>query len=323
MKAILFTQYGSPDVIKLKEIDKPIPKDNEVLVSVHASSVTTADSMIRQGRPCYGRLFLGIRKHKKPIAGTGFSGVVEATGKAVTQFKNGDSVFGETGMEFSANAEFLCIAEDAVITHLVDDMRHEEAAPVCDGALTSYAFVKEIGKLKSGQSLLIIGASGSLGSAAIQIAKHLGAEVTGVCSTVNLERVTSLGADHVIDYLDKDFTGLGQTYDVIYDAVGKSSYFSCKKSLKGNGVYLSPVLSFSLLVRMMWTANFSHKKAKFSAIGVRPASELRRLLDELKGLFKAGKITSVIDRRYTLEQAAEAHKYVDTGHKKGNVVIMI
>ena len=321
MKAVVFTKYGSPDVIQLKEIEKPIPNENEVLVKVHASSVTTADSMIRQGNPCYGRLFLGISKHKKPIAGTGFAGVIEAIGKSVTQFKIGESVFGETGMNFSANAEYLCISEDAVITRLVNNMSYEEATPICDGALTSYAFLKDIGKLESGQSILINGASGSLGSAAVQIAKHLGAEVTGVCSSSNVEMVLSLGADNVIDYLEKNFTQMDKTYDIIYDAVGKNSFSHCKKSLKENGVYLSPVLSVPLLLQMIWTSKFGNKKAKFSATGLRPASELRVLLNELKALFEVGKITSAIDRRYSLAETADAHRYVDSGRKRGNVVI--
>ena len=321
MKAVVFTKYGSPDVIQLKEIEKPIPNENEVLVKVHASSVTTADSMIRQGNPCYGRLFLGISKHKKPIAGTGFAGVIEAIGKSVKQFKVGESVFGETGMGFSANAEYLCIPEEGVITTLIRNMSYEEVTPICDGALTSYAFLKDIGKLKSGQSILINGASGSLGTAAIQIAKHFGAEVTGVCSTANVEMVKSLGAETVIDYMEQDFTNLGKTYDIIYDAVGKNSFSNCQNSLKESGVYLSPVLSLPLLLQMIWTSKFGNKKAKFSATGLRPVSELRKLLTELKELFEAGIIKSTIDKRYSLAEAAKAHRYIDTGRKKGNVVI--
>jgi NADPH:quinone reductase-like Zn-dependent oxidoreductase len=321
MKAIVFNKYGSPDVIQLKEIEKPTPKDNEVLVKVHASSVTTADSMIRQGNPCYGRLFLGLKKHKKPIAGTGFAGVIEQVGNNVTQFSVGDSVFGETGMDFSSNAEYLCISEDAVITSLVKNMSYQEATSICDGALTSYAFLKDIGNLKRGQSILINGASGSLGSAAIQIAKHLGAEVTGVCSTANIEMVKSLGADYVIDYLKEDFTKTNARYDIVYDSVGKNSFSKSKASLKQSGVYLSPVLSFPLLIQMLWSSKFGNKKAKFSATGLRPAIELRKLLAELKVLFETGEITSVIDRQYPLAETADAHRYVDLGHKKGNVVI--
>lgn len=323
MKAITYTGYGSPEVIRVSDVEKPIPKTNEVLVKVHATSITTADSMIREGKPCYGRLFLGLAKHKHPIAGTGFSGVVEQSGKGVTLFKMGDAVFGETGMNFSANAEYICIAEDAVISKLPSNLSHEEAAPICDGALTSYAFLKDIGKLKRGQSVLVIGASGSLGSSAVQIAKALGAEVTGVCSSANVELVQSLGADDVIDYLEEDFTRSRNTYDLVYDAVGKSSYCECKGILKQQGAYLSPVLSLPLLLQMIFSSKFGTKKARFSATGLRPLNELRLLIKELEPMFKSGEIKTVIDKTYPIEDVAEAHRYIDTGHKKGNVVACI
>ena len=323
MKAVSYTHYGSPDVIKLVDIKKPLPKDDQVLVKVYATSITTADSMIREGKPWYGRLFLGLARHKKPIAGTGFSGVIQAIGNNVRLFNIGDEVFGETGLNFSANAEYLCISEHDVITTLTKNMSFAEAAPICDGALTSYAFLKDIGQLSQGQRILINGAAGSLGSAAVQLARHLGAEVSAVCSTTNISLVKSLGADHIIDYLKDDFTQLQQRYDIIYDAVGKSSYAKCKKILMPNGSYLSPVLSFTLLLHMLGTTKSSGKKARFSATGLRPTTELQHLLNELKPLFEGNKIKSVIDRQYTLEQTAEAHRYIDTGHKKGNVVAII
>ncbi|GAA0416944.1 NAD(P)-dependent alcohol dehydrogenase [Cocleimonas flava] len=323
MKAVTYSGYGSPAVIRVSEVEKPTPKANEVLVKVWATSITTADSMIREGKPCYGRLFLGLAKHKHPISGTGFSGEVEEIGRSVTQFKMGDKVFGETGVNFSANAEYICIAEDAVISILPDNLSHEEAAPICDGALTSYAFLKDIGQLKRGQSILINGASGSLGSAAVQIAKALGAEVTGVCSRANVELVQSLGADKVIDYHEEDFTKMGNSYDLVYDAVGKSSFCECRKNLKEQGAYLSPVLSFPLLIQMMWTSTFMSKKARFSATGLRPAKELRVMIDELIPLYKSGEIKSVIDRTYSLAETADAHRYIETGRKKGNVVVSL
>jgi len=327
MKAITYTGYGSPAVVRLTDVEKPIPKANEVLVKVHATSITTADSMIREGNPCYGRLFLGLSKHKQPIAGTGFSGEVEQLGKGVTQFKMGDPVFGETGMNFSANAEYICIAENAVISTLPSNLSHEEAASICDGALTSYAFLKDLGQLKRGQSVLINGASGSLGSAAVQIAKAMGAEVTGVCSTANIALVKSLGADKVIDYLEQDFTkshtNSDYRYDIVYDTIGKSSYGLCKGILKEQGVYLSPVLSFPLLLQTVSILKSKGKKAKFSATGLRPASELRVLINELKTLFESEQIKTVIDRTYSLEETADAHRYIDTGRKRGNVVVSI
>ena len=323
MKAIVCTKYGSPDVLELKEVEKPTPKDNEVLIRVYAASATAADCMMRQGTPFYGRLFLGLMRPKNPITGTGFAGAIEAVGKEVKLFKEGDSVFGETGIGFSTNAEYVCLPEDGVLATLPNNMTYEAAAPVCDGALTSWSFLKDIGKIQSGQRVLINGASGSLGSAAIQIAKYFGAEVTGVCSTTNLEMVKSLGADKVIDYTREDFTKTGQTYDIIFDTVGKSSFSRCKGSLRENGVYLSPVLSLPLLFQMIWTSKVGNKKAKFSATGLRPVSELRVLLNELKECIEAGKIKSLVDRSYPLKQTAEAHRYIETGHKKGNVVITV
>lgn len=323
MKAIVCTKYGSPDVLELREVEKPTPKDNEVLIKVYAASVTAADGMMREGTPFYGRLFIGLTKPNNPITGTGFAGVIEAIGKEVRLFQEGDSVFGETGIGFSTNAEYVCLPEDGVLAKLPNNMTYEEAAPVCDGALTSWSFLKDIGKIQSGQKVLINGASGSLGSAAVQIAKYFGAEVTGVCSTTNLEMVKSLGAEKVIDYTKEDFTKNGQTYDIIFDTVGKSSFSRCKGSLRENGVYLSPVLELPLLFQMIWTSKIGSKKAKFSATGLRPVSELRVLLNELKESIEAGKIKSVMDRSYPLEQTAEAHRYVDKGHKRGNVVITV
>jgi len=302
MKAIVSTKYGSPDVLQLKEVEKPIPKDHEVLIRVRAASVTAADGMMRKGTPFYGRLFIGLMRPNNPIPGTGFAGVIETVGKEVKLFKEGDSVFGETGVGFSTNAEYVCVPEEGMLTTLPNNMSYEEAAPVCDGALTSLSFLKDIGKIQSGQRVLINGASGSLGSSAVQIAKNFGAEVTGVCSTTNLEMVKSLGAEKVIDYTKEDFIKTGQTYDIIFDTVGKSSFSRW-------------------LFQMIWTSKVGSKKAKFSATGLRPVSELRALLSELKESIEEGKIKSIIDRSYPLEQTAEAHRYVDKGHKKGNVVI--
>ncbi|MFQ5864729.1 MAG: NAD(P)-dependent alcohol dehydrogenase, partial [bacterium] len=308
---------------QLKEVEKPTPKDNEVLIRVYAASVTAADGMMRTGTPFYGRLFIGLTRPMNPIPGTGFAGVVEAVGKDVKLFKEGDQVFGETGLGFGAHAEYVCMPEEGVLATLPNNMTYEEAAPVCDGALTSLSFLKHIGKIQSGQNVLINGASGSLGTSAVQLAKHFGAEVTGVCSARNLEMVKSLGGDKVMDYTKEDFTKTGQTYDIIFDTVGKSSFSRCKGALKQKGVYLSPVLSLPLLLQVLWTSKIGSKKVKFSATGLRPASELRILLKELRELIEAGKIKSVIDRRYPLEQTAEAHRYVEKGHKKGNVVITL
>lgn len=323
MRAIVCTKYGPPEVLKLKDVAKPIPGDSEVLIKVRTASVTTADCMMRRGQPFYGRLFIGLLRPKSPITGTGFAGVVEDAGKEVALFKKGDFVFGETGVSFGTNAEYVCLPEDGLITTMPGNISWEEASPICDGALTSWSFLKDIGKIQNGQKVLINGASGSLGSSAIQIAKYFGAEVTGVCSTSNIDMVTSLRADKVIDYTKEDFTKSGETYDIIFDTIGKSTFSRCKDSLTEHGVYLSPVLGIPLLLRMTWTSSFSKKKAKFSATGLRPIPELRVLLNEIKMLIEANELKLVIDRHYSLEQTAEAHKYVETGHKKGNVVITI
>lgn len=322
MKAIICTRYGGPEVLELQEIAMPTPKANEVLVRVKASAVTAADGMMRKGVPYYGRLIMGFTKPKYPVTGTGFAGEVIATGKAVTQFEVGDMVFGESVFGAGANATYLCIAEDAVLTTLPSNLSYEAAATVCDGPLTSLNLLRDVAGIKAGQKVLIIGASGSLGTAGVQLAKYFGAEVTGVCSTKNVAMVKSLGADHVIDYTETDFTQNGQTYDLIYDTVGKSSFKESKDSLSPEGTYLSPVLSLPLLFQMMSTSIVGAKKVKFAATGMRPAAELRPMLEELQKLLAAGTLKMIIDRRYLLERVVIAHEYVDQGHKKGNVVLL-
>lgn len=323
MKAIICTKYGSPEVLQLNEVKKPTPQDNEVLIKVHAASVTAADGMMRLGTPRFSRLFLGLTKPKVQIPGTGFAGVIEAVGEKVTRFKPGDEVFGESVFGQGTNAEYFCMTEAGLLTIKPANITHSEAAPVCDGALTSMSFLTDIGNIRRGQHVLINGASGSLGTAAVQLAKHYGANVTGVCSTANIDMVKSLGADQVIDYTKEDFTHNSQAYDIIYDTVGKSSFSRCKAALTQRGVFISPVLSLPLLLQMVWTSMVGSKKAKFSATGIRPVPELKVLFEEIKSLIEAGKIKSVIDKTYALAQTADAHRYVEKGHKKGNVVLAI
>lgn len=323
MKAIIVTQYGSPEVLKLQEIETPKPKDNEILIKVIAASVTAADSMLRKGTPYYARLFLGLNKPTKPIPGTGYAGVVETVGKDVREYNVGDRVFGETGLGFSANAEYVCMPEEGVLAPLSDSLSFEEAAPICDGMLTSWNFLKNIAAIKRGQTVLINGAAGSLGSAAIQIAKVSGAKVIGVCSTTNIKYVLSLGADEVIDYTKEDFTLNLNAYDIIYDTVGKRSYSSCKKALSNNGLYLSPVLNLPLLFQVMFTSLFDGKKAKFSATGLLPVKEQRIMISNFIKLIESGQINLMISKRFTLAQTPQAHQLVDTGHKRGNFIIEI
>ncbi len=322
MKAIVLSRYGSPDFLQMQEVAKPVPEAKEILVKVHASTVTQADSMMRRADPIICRFFLGFFKPKKPITGTGFAGTVEAVGIDVSQFKIGDEVFGETGVNFGANAEYVTLPEDGVLALKPANLSFEEAATITDGPLTSLNFLQNLGHLKKAQKVLVNGASGSLGTAAVQLAKYFGAHVTGVSSTRNLELVKSLGADQVIDYTKTDFTKTGQTYDIIFDTIGKSSFSRSKNALAPEGIYLSPKLRFGLLLQMLWTLKFGTKKAKFSATGLLPHEGLRTMLGQLMGMFNEGKLKTVVDRQYPLEQAAEAHQYVDTGHKRGNVVLV-
>lgn len=321
MNAAVMTGYGSPEKIKYLEMAMPQPAPNEVLVKVYASSATRADAMMRTGKPYIARLFVGFLKPKHPVPGTGFSGEVFGVGSEVSRFKKGDRVFGETTTNFSTNAEYLVIPEDDVILHRPEHLDVKDAAVFCDGHLTSLNFLKNVGQLKPGQKVLINGASGSLGTSAIQLARHMGAEVTGVCSNRNVSLVKSLGAHHVIDYTRVDFTKGEIKYDLIFDTVGKSSFAKTRKVLTERGKYISPVLKFSLLIQMLCTGLFGKKKARFDATGMKKAAELKELLQELVQIAAEGKLKTVIDRQFPLEKVAQAHAYIDTGHKKGNIII--
>lgn len=323
MKAVFVTNYGGPEVLEVKETARPVPKENEILVKVRAASITTADSMMRSGTPRLARLFIGINRPKKPIIGTGFAGVVVETGNGVTGFETGKAVFGLTGMNFAANAEYVCIPTSGVVLPMPDYLSFEAAAVMYDGPTTSLNFLKNLAGLQAGQKVLVNGASGSLGVAAVQIAKHMGAEVTAVCSTANISLVKSLGADHVIDYKEVDFTKGSIQYDVIYDTVGKSSFTKAKKVLTDNGTYMSPVLDFKLMMQMMANGLRGGKKAKFDATGMKPVQEFKSMIEDLKEIFKAGKYNMVIENRYTMEQIVDAHRYIDSGRKRGNVVMSI
>lgn len=323
MKAIEYTEYGAPEVLQLIEAKKPTPKDNEVLIKIYATTVTATEAAFRKGDPYITRLFTGILKPKIKRLGEELSGVVQSVGKDVKKFKKGDEVFGTAGPNFGANAEYISIPEEEVITFKPKNLTHEEAASIIDGFLTALPFLRDKGKVQSGHNVLIYGASGSVGSAAVQVAKYYGAIVTAVCSASNIELVKSLGADYAIDYTSEDFTKNNLKYDIIFDSVGKTTFPKCKRSLTTKGIFLESGIGLGILKHVIWTSLFGSKKARIAATGLRPPPERVKDLILLSNLLTEGYINPVIDRSYLLEQTAEAHVYVDKGHKKGNVTIIV
>jgi NADPH:quinone reductase-like Zn-dependent oxidoreductase len=325
MKAVICTKYGPPEVLQLKEVEKPTPKGNEVLIRVHATTVTAGECEMRSLKlPLWlqlpFRLWLGFRKPRKKILGQELAGEVEEVGKDVTLFRKGTSVFGTTGFHLGAYAEYVSLPAEPTeggLTTKPSNVTYEQAAALSIGGLEALHFLKK-GNVQSGQKVLINGAGGSIGTFAVQFAKYFGAEVTGVDSPEKLDMLRSIGADHVIDYTQEDFTQNGEAYDVIFDVVGKSSFSRSLRSLKQNGRYLLANPRLSHMVRGRWVSMRSSKKVIFGAAKQTPDN-----LSYLKDLLAAGKIETVIDRTYPLEQIVEAHRYVEGGHKKGNVIITL
>ncbi|CAI8954656.1 NADPH:quinone reductase [Brevibacillus sp. IT-7CA2] len=319
MKAIVYEQYGPPNVLQLREVTKPVPKDDEVLIKVYAATAAAGDWRLRKADPFLARLFNGLWKPRKiKILGFELAGVVESTGSGVSKFKPGDAIYAACGNGFGAYAEYKCLPENGCIALKPSNMSFEEAAAVPVGAYTALQFLRK-GTIQRGRRVLVYGASGSVGTYAVQLAKHFGAEVTGVCSTSNVELVRSLGADRIIDYTKENFEDDGTVYDIIFDTVGKSPFQSCVERLTPNGFYLRAVHFSPLpIVRGLWT-NMTSRKKVIGGATKENAEDLRFL----KELIEAGKLRPIIDRIYPLEQAAEAHSYVELGHKKGNVVLTV
>lgn len=330
MKAVIYTEYGPPEVLKLQEIDMPTPKDDEILVKIHATSITFGDMLVRNLRkltpsnftmpaPLWlpTRIAFGFWKPKTQILGAEFAGEIEAAGKSVTRFKVGDQVFGYRGQSMGAYAEYLCMPEDSLVTTKPTNMSYEEAVTIPYGAIMALPLLKKA-NIQPGQKVLIIGASGSIGSQAVQLAKYFGAEVTGVCGTQRVEMVKALGADKVIDYTQEDFTQSSETYDLIFDILGKSDISKCKPILSKSGTYLLASFKMKHLLQMLWTSRFSSRKV-ICALSPEDIDDLNFVRD----LAEAGDIKAVIDKCYPLDQAADAHRYVESGQKRGEVILSL
>jgi 2-desacetyl-2-hydroxyethyl bacteriochlorophyllide A dehydrogenase len=317
MKAIECTQYGAPEFLQMKEVEKPSPKDNEVLIKIHATSVSSGDARMRRADPFIIRLIFGFKKPRKSILGVVVAGEIEAIGEKVSNYRAGDQVFGSSGMSFGAHAEYVAVPEDAVLALKPANMTYEEAAAIPFGGTAALHFLR-IASIQQGQKVLIYGASGALGTLAVQLAKNYGADVTAVCSSSNFELMQSLGADEVIDYTKEDFSENGKKYDVIFDTVGKSSNRKALRSLNKGGYLLLASAGIGTMIGGSIASIFMSKKIISGVI-----KETVEDMNFFKQLIEKGKLKAVIDRIYTLKQIVEAHTYVDQGHKKGNVVIAI
>jgi len=324
MKAVVYDRYGPPEVLRIAQVARPVPQADEVLVKVHAAAVTRADVATREANRRSGplvsvisRLVSGVRRPRQPILGSEFGGAVEETGSAVTQLGIGDRVFGSTGFRFGAYAEYLCVRESSRIATMAAGMNFEDAASICDGGLNALWALRQA-PVEKGQEVLVYGASGAIGTAGVQLARHFGAEVTAVCGAKNLELVKSLGATTAVDYMKDDFTKNGRQYDVIFDAVGKHSFNRSRGSLKPNGSYLATD-GLGNFARGVWSRRFGSQKVRFAI----PPRYTKEDVLFLRGLIEAGEYRAVVDRTYRMDQAVEAARYVETEQKTGNVILTI
>lgn len=317
MKAIELSKYGAPENLKITELEKPSPKDNEVLIKIHATTVTSGDARMRRADPFVIRLIFGFKRPRKPVLGVVVAGEIEAIGSTVSTYKTGDKVFGSTGMNFGAHAEYVCVPEDAVLALKPGNMSYQEAAAIPFGATASMHFLR-LANIQKGQKVLINGASGALGTMAVQLARNYGAEVTAVCSASNFALVKSLGADHLIDYTKEDFSRNGERYNVIFDTVGKISIWKGIRTLNKNGQLLLASAGLGTMLGGSLASLFMGKKIRSGVI-----KETIEDMNFFRQEIEEGKLKAVIDLTYALEDLAEAHTYVDRGHKKGNVVIAV
>lgn len=321
-KAWHIPRYGGPETLSAITLPMPQPAPTEVLIRIHASAVTRADGMMRKGEPLFARPFLGLRRPRNGLSGTGLSGEVVAVGEKVRRFAPGDMVFGEAGMRFGANSSHICLDEDGVLMPKPETLPHEEAAVLCDGVLTSWHFLHNLGQVQSGDRVLVLGGAGSLGSAAVQIAAAMGAEVTASCSARNADLVASLGATRVVDYTSEDALRPGAGYDVIFDTLGVASFSGAKPALTEAGRYLCPVLTLGRLPAILLSSLVGGKRARFAAAGLEKPQRLRAMLTEILIQIDEGHMAPVMDRIYPLSDLVEAHAHVETGHKRGNVVVV-
>jgi len=319
MKAAVHDRYGSADVVRVQDLPTPVPGGDEVLVRVHAAVVGVVDSVAREGVPRYARVYFGLLRPRSPLLGSDFAGRVEAIGPAVTRFAVGDEVFGSLAPRFGAHAEYVCLSQDAALAPKPARLTFPEAAALVD--TTALVFLRDKARLASGQTILVNGASGSVGTDAIQLARHLGAHVTGVCSGPNTDLVERLGADTTLDYTATDFTRAGTTYDVVFDVAGTSSFARSRRVLRRGGVYLTTAPSPAILLQMTWTARFGTRRAMVAFTGLRDAAAKRADLSYLAGLADAGALVPVVDTCYPLTDIADAYRHVDQGHKRGNIIV--
>lgn len=315
-------RYGRPETLTPVTLPLPQPGPREVLIRIHASAVTRADGMMRKGEPLFARPFLGLRRPRNGLSGTGLSGEVIAVGAEVRRFVPGDMVFGEAGLRFGANASHICVEEDGVLMPKPASLSHEAAAVLCDGVLTSWHYLRNLGRVQSGDRVLVLGGAGSLGSAAVQIAAAMGAEVTTTSSARNADLMASLGASRVVDYTLEDALQTGASYDVIFDTLGIASFSAAKPALAANGRYLCPVLTLGRLPAILLSSLVGRKRALFAATGLEKPQHLRAMLADILIEIENDRLAPVMDRSYPLTALIEAHSYVEAGHKRGNVVVI-